>query len=147
MSAARPAILAAALAIEGLPESLRQARVERGVSRSQVAREAGLSSSVVAQVDRGGSFSSDTAVAILRWLASPSPKPPMELPDDDGHGWPRLWDCTTCGQQGPWGPGWAWFGSYRELEATGIPTAVVCSDVCRRKHAEEARRDAAIIKP
>ena len=33
--------------------------------------------------------------------------------------WPMTggdrWRCAVCGKREPWGPGWAWFGSWRQI--------------------------------
>ena len=42
----------------------------------------------------------------------------------------QRWVCDACGKVEVWGPGWSWFGSYRDLEdGTDVPTW--CSDQCR----------------
>jgi hypothetical protein len=37
--------------------------------------------------------------------------------------------CAICGRNEPWGPDWAWFGSYKEFEE-GRPVLKWCSDDC-----------------
>ncbi len=33
--------------------------------------------------------------------------------------------CCLCDRVGPWGPGWRWYGSYRE-EENGVPVMKFC---------------------
>jgi hypothetical protein len=70
------------------------------------------------------------------------PEPPQQLaavPPVDEDGAP-LRMCTVCGTRGAWGPGWCWYGSWRDVDE-GRPYTIVCSDVCRAKHAAALQVD------
>jgi hypothetical protein len=49
----------------------------------------------------------------------------------------RLYCCDCCGKTEEWGDGWAWYGSYRQLEDEGMkdskPVMTMCSADCRVK--------------
>jgi len=46
-----------------------------------------------------------------------------------------------------WTAGWAWWGSWRDLENGPIfePPAVVCSDACRLAHAQKHHLDPELV--
>lgn len=37
--------------------------------------------------------------------------------------------CSACGRSSVWGPGWAWYGSHRQVD-DGLPLFKACSDAC-----------------
>ena len=39
---------------------------------------------------------------------------------------PRAWRCSRCGLTSSWGPGWAWLGTWRELDDGRGPREVLC---------------------
>jgi hypothetical protein len=45
--------------------------------------------------------------------------------------------CNCCGKEELWNDGWAWYGSYRDLENQGMknaePVLFMCSSLCRIK--------------
>lgn len=49
----------------------------------------------------------------------------------------RLYQCDCCGKTDVWSGGWAWFGSYRQLDDEGMkgvkPVMTMCSADCRIK--------------
>lgn len=63
----------------------------------------------------------DAAVSALRWK-------PM------GRERAKVHQCSVCGQFGPWGESWSWYGSYRDIEehdAASAPIVKACSNTCR----------------
>lgn len=48
--------------------------------------------------------------------------------------------CSACGRSSVWGPGWVWYGSYRQVD-DGLPPFKACSDACMalREEIELAR--------
>jgi hypothetical protein len=40
--------------------------------------------------------------------------------------------CAICGSLAAWSPGWAWYGSYEDLDC-GAPILKTCSDGCRKE--------------
>lgn len=43
----------------------------------------------------------------------------------------RLWKCSVCNREDYWSKTWLWFGSWKQIEETGNPKFVVCSDLCK----------------
>ena len=59
-------------------------------------------------------------------------KPRVMTPDEDcfdGVPTGRVHRCTACGKEEPWGPGWAWYGSYKMID-DGVPIYKACSNDC-----------------
>lgn len=53
----------------------------------------------------------------------------------------RFYTCSICGCRDKWGPTWAWYGSYAQLEEWGMDKCIlVCSAECQEKHEKERRR-------
>lgn len=44
----------------------------------------------------------------------------------------RHYECDWCGKCGPWGDGWRWYGSYRDLEDDPKSITVFCSEDCQK---------------
>lgn len=53
----------------------------------------------------------------------------------------RVHTCSACGKQEVWGPTWAWYGSYKQMD-NDEPLFKACSDACmaRREEVEEKNR-------
>ena len=60
----------------------------------------------------------------------------------------KVYTCTVCKKLDHWGPGWGWYGSYRQLEDQGLqgvePIVYCCSEEClsQAKHARLVPVDA-----
>ncbi|MEN0071276.1 MAG: helix-turn-helix transcriptional regulator [Propionicimonas sp.] len=141
MSRDESSYLPAIAALEALPAALKAVRLSRGTSLRRAAREIGVSFSTVNRIENGEDCSKDNALAVLRWLANP-PAPShiadvMVLDDatTDQEPTVRIWACDQCGKRAPWGEGWTWYGSLRQIEETGTPDFVLCSSTCRTLHA------------
>jgi hypothetical protein len=142
-------------ALESLGPSLHAVRLSRGKSLRKCAAEMGISFSTVNRVESGEDCDLGSALAILRWLATPpgvaavevrvNPALAIDLSDPDTEPVVRVWTCAQCGKREPWGPGWAWFGNYRQLDLTGEPEFVVCSTACRQRSATREGHDAALL--
>ena len=57
----------------------------------------------------------------------------------------RVWACAQCGKREPWGPGWYWYGSLRDLDLTGEPEYVVCSRACRERTATRRKHNPELL--
>lgn len=42
----------------------------------------------------------------------------------------RLYECDNCGDTAPWGRGWLWFGSYKDVENGVGCVPIFCSRQC-----------------
>lgn len=49
----------------------------------------------------------------------------------------RRYRCDACGKFEPWGEGWVWYGSWKQLEGQGLPRVkpieVYCSEECAHR--------------
>ena len=67
----------------------------------------------------------------------------MPISDNQSPGGRRIYECDCCGNREPWGAGWAWFGSYRQMEDFGrkgvAPVMTICSATCRIKLIADGR--------
>jgi hypothetical protein len=53
--------------------------------------------------------------------------------------------CCICGRLAPWGDGWSYYGSYKDLE-DGTPVPKFCSEVCKAKGGPDAAHVTAEMK-
>lgn len=155
MSAYESSYLPAIEALESLGLSLKAVRLSRGKSLRKCATEIGISFSTVTRIESGEACDTTSALAVLRWLASPptvaavevcaNPALTIDMDDTETEPVVRVWTCDQCGKRETWGPGWAWYGNYRQLDLTGEPEFVVCSPACRQKSASRKRHDPELL--
>lgn len=81
----------------------------------------------------------------LRIEVQINPALTIDLDDSDTEPTVRVWKCTVCRKREPWGPGWAWFGSWRQLDLTGEPEFVACSPECRQKSARSRKLNPGLV--
>lgn len=140
---------AAIEALEALPAALKAVRLSRGIALRGVATEAGVSFSTVTRIESGEDCTVGSALALLRWMATPPTVAARSAVDLDACGSDEpamlIWTCDECGKRAAWGSGWTWFGSHRHLDLTGKPEAVMCSKECREVNAAKADRDPEVI--
>ncbi len=53
----------------------------------------------------------------------------------------RTYTCTVCQKSGHWGPGWGWYGSWKQLDDQGVhgvaPIVYCCSEDCKQRAKHE----------
>lgn len=140
---------AAIEALEALPAMLKAVRLSRGIALRGAATEAGVSFSTVTRIESGEDCTVGSALALLRWMAAPPTVAARAAVDLEAGSSDEpaalIWTCDECGKQSTWSLGWTWFGSYRHLDLTGKPEAVLCSQGCREVNAAKAGRAPEVI--
>lgn len=134
--------------LESLPATIKAIRRARGASLRKVASESGVSFSTVTRIENGEDANVSSVLSLLRWAITPTVvgNVSIDLSDDDtAEPAAILWTCDQCGKRSRWEPGWTWYGSYRQLDQTGMPEAVLCSAACREKHASAKRVDPEVL--
>jgi len=53
----------------------------------------------------------------------------------------RQHTCTVCGHTGPWGKGWEWYGSLKQIDESLTPVFKVCDHICKSKAEAEGLRE------
>lgn len=53
----------------------------------------------------------------------------------------RIYTCTVCKKSDHWGPGWGWYGSWKQLDDQGVPGVApiiyCCSEDCKQSAMHE----------